>query len=207
MDIPSLIVEAHATAVEKGWWEKENPFDAQVANFHSEVSEAWEECRSGRPLDEVYYRWPMDEHGEGESCPGCDDNVDGIDVDANGDYVDPSTLRECPRCGFLAKPEGFTVELADLLIRLFDSAGHYGWEIDIVGDWNADGPAQLVNDLHHYITEILETMEEFRGSPVSSIVTVVVNFCTAHNLPLERALVEKMAYNKTRTYRHGGKKA
>ena len=50
------------------------------------------------------------------------------------------------------KPEGFTVELADLLIRVFD-------------------------------------------------------LCGRHNLPIVEALQEKMAYNKTRPYRHGGKVA
>jgi len=48
------------------------------------------------------------------------------------------------------KPEGFTVELADVLIRIFD-------------------------------------------------------LCGRHNLPIVEALQEKMAYNKTRAYRHGGK--
>ena len=50
------------------------------------------------------------------------------------------------------KPEGFTVELADLLIRVFD-------------------------------------------------------LCGRHKLQLVEALQEKMAYNKTRPYRHGGKVA
>ena len=49
-----------------------------------------------------------------------------------------------------AKPEGFTVELADVLIRIAD-------------------------------------------------------LCAEFNLDLEQALVEKMAYNKTRSYRHGNK--
>ena len=48
------------------------------------------------------------------------------------------------------KPEGFTVELADVLIRIAD-------------------------------------------------------LCAEFNLDLEQALVEKMAYNKTRPYRHGNK--
>lgn len=50
------------------------------------------------------------------------------------------------------KPEGMAVELADVLIRIFDTCAHY-------------------------------------------------------NIPLEQALVEKMAYNETRPYRHGNKKA
>lgn len=48
------------------------------------------------------------------------------------------------------KPEGIAVELADVLIRIFD-------------------------------------------------------FCGRYNVPLGRALVEKMAYNESRPYRHGGK--
>lgn len=48
------------------------------------------------------------------------------------------------------KPEGFTVELADVLIRIADLCGEF-------------------------------------------------------NLDLEQALTEKMAYNKTRSYRHGNK--
>lgn len=50
------------------------------------------------------------------------------------------------------KPEGISIELADLLIRVFDTCGQY-------------------------------------------------------NIPLETALQIKMEYNKTRPYRHGGKKA
>lgn len=50
------------------------------------------------------------------------------------------------------KPEGFTVELADVLIRIADLCGEY-------------------------------------------------------NLDLESAISSKLSYNKTRSYRHGGKKA
>lgn len=50
------------------------------------------------------------------------------------------------------KPDGIAVELADVLIRIFDT-------------------------------------------------------CAKYQIDLERALSEKMAYNNTRAYRHGGKKA
>lgn len=54
--------------------------------------------------------------------------------------------------GESGKPEGVPIELADLLIRIADFAGHYG-------------------------------------------------------VPLEDALRLKLAYNRTRPYRHGGKRA
>lgn len=50
------------------------------------------------------------------------------------------------------KPEGIAVELADVVIRIADLCGQYGWD-------------------------------------------------------LEEAIVEKLAYNSTRPYRHGGKSA
>lgn len=35
----------------------------------------------------------------------------------------------------------------------------------------------------------------------------ILDFCGAYGIDLEDALITKMAYNKTRPYRHGGKKA
>lgn len=46
MTIAELIEQAHATALEKGWWsEPERTFGDQVALCHSELSEALEEFR------------------------------------------------------------------------------------------------------------------------------------------------------------------
>jgi NTP pyrophosphatase (non-canonical NTP hydrolase) len=114
MNIKTLIEESHKTAIEKGWWNDTTGNQVNVgnqfSNFHSEISEAWEEYRKGKGWDEIYYR-PSD-----------------------------------------GKPEGIPVEFADLLIRIFDTCGNYG-------------------------------------------------------IPLERALTEKLAFNKKRPMRHGGKKA
>lgn len=110
ISITELQHESHATAVEKGWWDGERPFGDQVANFHAEVSEAWEEYRK-----------------------------QGLDPDKFLYFVD-------------GKPEGIAAELADVLIRIGDTCEHY-------------------------------------------------------NIPLEEAIAAKLEYNKTRPYRHGGKKA
>ena len=44
----------HALAVEKGWWASPRSFGDLCTLLHSEVSEAFEQYRDGRPLDEVY---------------------------------------------------------------------------------------------------------------------------------------------------------
>ena len=121
LTIEELIEQAHATAVEKGWWDertngglkpgRNRSLGDQFTNMHAELSEAWEVYRDGHALDE---RW----------------------TGKNG------------------KPEGFCVELADVLIRLADTLGAHG--------------------LTEAFLEALET---------------------------------KLAYNKTRPYRHGGLKA
>lgn len=132
MNLNELAKEAHQISVEHGWWEKEPSFGDLVALMHSELSEALEEYRAGRPMV-----WHV-------CC-----------------FPDPETQRECEMndrckcnketCKFRdRKPEGIAVELADCIIRILDWAGKEGMD-------------------------------------------------------MESIIREKMEYNKTRPYRHGGK--
>lgn len=79
----------HQWAKSKGWWDDPNrSFGEQMANFHAELSEAWEEFR---------------EHG-----------------------LDPESFIYHGDDG---KPEGLAVELADCLIRIFDTCGRYDFPL------------------------------------------------------------------------------
>ena len=84
-DIRQLMSYAHRTAKDKGWWDEDRSLGDQFANFHAELSEAWEEYRKGIPLGKMY----------------SSDTPHG------------------------PKPEGFAVEMADLLIRVFDTCEFY----------------------------------------------------------------------------------
>jgi len=67
MHIKKLAKEVHLNALKKGFWNLSVTYSGdnkvivprsigdQFANFHAEISEAWEEYRNGHPMDEVYF--------------------------------------------------------------------------------------------------------------------------------------------------------
>lgn len=119
----NLAAEIHQIAVDHGWWEEERPLPEIIALCHSELSEALEEYRKGRPMA---YVWRPDDY------PGY--NEDDISKWKTGE-----------------KPEGIATELADCLIRILDYLAHVGVDVDDI-------------------------------------------------------VARKVEYNKTRPYRHGGKR-
>ncbi len=92
--------EIHQNAVNHGWWDDTRSFPEILALVHSELSEALEEYRDGRPM--VYA-----------------DNLDTLTR-----VTDPQAFRPTD------KPEGIAIELADAVIRILDYCGHAGIDLD-----------------------------------------------------------------------------
>ena len=102
MNLNELTKEIHANAVAHGWWDEPQPFPVIAALIHSEISEALEEWRYGRPL--LWYE------KKSEATLYADEN--------------PCIKAE------LHKPQGLAVELADAIIRVLDYCGYAGIDIE-----------------------------------------------------------------------------
>lgn len=187
MKIADIIHEAHATACEKGWHERplrneagELDVDrvaAKLALIHSEITEAWE-C------------WDADEIDIRESASG--------------------------------KPEGFFIELADVVIRVGDLLGalniygrYPGFDllehIQPQTDRLPDGPtaAELFMTCHATVSQALEHLRDSnlqgQESFANSLIKTMILCTRFGESELVVAVRIKMAYNRTRPHRHGGK--
>ena len=106
-----LSKEIHENAVNHGWWSEPRNLLEIAALCHSELSEAVEEYRAGRPL--VYHKCESPEH----ECLEMEDATCNC-------YED--------KCIGFGKPEGVAVEMADCLIRILDWFGHEELDVDAI---------------------------------------------------------------------------
>ena len=98
-----LANQIHENAVAHGWWDDKRSFAEVVALCHSELSEALEEDRAGRPT--AYY-----------DVESGNEHIRVIDVDDTGSR----------------KMEGTATEMADCIIRILDWAAHECIDMDRV---------------------------------------------------------------------------
>lgn len=103
MDLNKFAKEIHQNAVDHGWWDEPRSFGETVALCHSELSEALEEYRNGRPM--VY----------------------GDDFETVKRIEDVAEISEKQ-----LKPEGIATEMVDCMIRILDWFGHVGIDVEEV---------------------------------------------------------------------------
>lgn len=111
-------------------------------------------------------------------------------------YADPQAVLS----GKLPKPEGFFVELADLLIRMADAAGAHRIG---VGEVYFDGPGFGVS----MSRTILKLHKLIARYDYEELINECFSLAVNNNHDLWATIREKLAYNATRPYRHGGKLA
>ncbi len=177
----------HELALAKGWWQDgiENRSVAEiVANFHGEISEAWEEYRAGRM--QLWWTW------------------NSLPFQPKEDLSDVAG----------AKPEGFWTEISDLAIRIMDSIGAYKWEVGHIRDTRIDlgqKIPELIADLHKAVSCMILSGSYQWSRQAKLYASCVIADCISaakHNGIDLWAMIElKHAYNQTRPYRHNNKLA
>ncbi len=197
MNLTELQREAHAIAKDHGWWDEERTFGDLIALVHSELSEALEWYREWEHVQ------PMREESPQY----------GLDDPVHGKY----------------KPVGVPSELADVVIRVADMAEHSGVDLERVvieartdpnrahdlyvrtyeigaspsfGDW--------ITQLHSRSTDIWNgglqhAWGQIWQNPIGLFVHDIERMAAHYGIDLDAAIAAKMGYNRTRSYRHGGK--
>lgn len=182
--------EIHENAVKHGWYDKPISQHEYAALFYSEISEAFEEYRNDKP--DVYWNCYV----TGEMC----DPTSEYDCEYYGDESG---------CNYRKlKPEGIAIELIDLVIRLLDYVGEKGYDIDgtqlrRVGE-SMPGFVEMINDLHDLV--FLFANGGNQQVLVCVIIDIISRYCKSRGLDFESLLRLKHEYNKTRPYRHEGKR-
>lgn len=109
------------------------------------------------------------------------------------------------------KPEGFYTELADVVIRILDyfSLENIMFHKDTLFTYNVvENGTNLILLLHKLTSTSTENVRNNKTPyeiPLYDIIHLVDVFLTANKQSLTDLIAEKIAYNKTRGHRHGGK--
>ena len=192
LNLTDLQKEAHAIAVDHGWYDTERTFGDFIALVHSEVSEAFEAYRRGG-----FNTW--DSYPDGKQFKWVPDAQD-----SNWEWKQVNA----------PKPEGVAYELADVVIRVADVAEWYEWDLGV----NADSVKQLfqqepsrlvgldsfgnwLTKCHGVLSMAFSMMEmdderykETAGWVMAKFVVMVECMATHYDIDLDAAIVTKMEY-------------
>ena len=202
MNLADLQREAHAITKDHGWWDEERTFGDLIALVHSELSAALEAYREREleaytpPDDVIGQPGKLGTTRQPHPCPGV------------GGYVNVKVS---------TKPEGVVYELADVVIRVADMAEWYGedlqWAYDRAYDIalgaatqdEPDGFGDWITTLHQTLSTAWIWRFSTQVVPLGALVCGVCLMAAHYGIDLDAAIEAKMEYNRSRSYRHGGK--
>jgi len=192
------IEEIHSHAKDAGWWENPRSSSSVYALFHTEISEAVEEERKPQfehLQDRGIYHY-ISSSGEKLLISGYRsyDSENGVDL-------------------FRPKPEGTGVELVDMVIRVLDYLGHRGLKLPEKAQANAHdefNDLSLYTEMHYMLSmAYVSLMNDDDPSEVENLAYACDLCCQIFEhagWSFQRIFEYKLAFNKTRGHRHGGKK-
>ena len=190
--LKDLAKEIHETAVEKGWWEKERNDGEMLALAHSEISEAYDAVLKGIQQDDKVPEYT---------------GLEAELADTMIRILDQAYAREW----------NFEGPLSKLVSGYEEIRGEWPSAIQLtIHNYKIDH-IQAIAEFHKDVSDILESLRhgskkhEFLIEYTTTEVTVacllmdILMYCYSSRLRIEEVIHAKMAMNKTRSYKHGGK--
>jgi hypothetical protein len=202
-NLNALRDEVSAINKANGWHEEKRSFGELIALVHSEASEALEDYRNGKAVNEVWYEYK---------------NLGRIFVSdkkemEDGSITDYEGLTE-PYSTALGKPCGIPSELADIVIRILDICGLYEWDVEkthehSIGERGLKGKTflELLSEIHLELSQAY-IYRDAAGSALDSLdstIQIIEFISRQYDINLKTIIRQKLEYNKTRGYKHGGK--
>lgn len=189
--LKELVHTSYEIAKSKGWWDKERSFAALTLLMQSEISEALEDYRAKKGLTEVWYERSQKPMSDIPICLGSSSN---------------------PNDKFCGIPS----ELADVVIRIADFAGHYGLTLKPLS--NVSSTKDFETSLARVSMQISRAFDTLDSNGLSepgsqAMVSICLSLavqhlmvmCEANGIDLWKAIQIKTEFNRTRPTRHGGK--
>lgn len=184
MPLAAMRDEVYQVNVEHGWFEDDRLFDESMALLHTEIAEA----------SDAWRRWGLS--------------------DATGRVTQNHLAMDA------AKPEGVGSEFADILVRLLDNDQRHGIDLpalfaEFTGAFSVNDSFMVnMNTLHVFVAQasILfeDEMPEFCDVSwqgyLTRTLTFLVQLSEHYGIDLMAEYQRKIAYNRTRPYRHGDKR-
>lgn len=188
----------HTTAKAKGWWNPAKSIHEVLMLVITEIAEATEEVRNGKPF--VYFNTPT-----------------GVVThqDLGWGYPNLKVGSE------IQKPEGEGIEVADAAIRLLDFAGYLGLNVSeetfetalkymhTTPPPDADKPLKwhflFTNAVVHLGHEKYSRHVSALGPEMAILLAEMSWYTESKGIPLVQLMRSKMEYNETRSHRHGRK--
>lgn len=211
--ISALCQRSRDISLEKGWLNPDGtdprPFHTVIGLFHTELSEAFEDIRSHKGLNETYYEVKHVRLGNGIHLTTVTSSkgVEELRADKNEEVIG------------VPKPCGIPIELADFVIRVCQYYGSADKGAALQADfkegraWDDYMPVdaeELIARLHakasHAYQQHVEGRQDGVVGCLADALSELFAFCQKNDVNLWNAIDEKEAYNRTRPQKHGGKK-
>lgn len=178
LDWEQVAREAKEIADAHGWNSPPEDDATHAVNVLCELFEAWQLYRAGREVDE-----PI-------TCEGA------------GCQMREVCKKRCEQY----KPYGIAVELADAVLRVLSRTGKLSDVIKFYLKWDGKGTVRSVSGGLEECVYRCTSCTTGIWNGCEYVAAEIILWCKEHNVPLEDAIRQKMEYNKTRPWRHGGKR-